>query len=271
MRDAAAQPLAHARVVAHVRAGRALAGGDRGQRAGARDLARERDAARRARRGRPPRPGTRGRSAASRAGRPSAASRCRGSRRRRAIKSSAMPRRSGIATPGSGTGPGIGPCWRSGAGRSSRVRVNAIVSAPVEANGPRPSRCHSAMFSGVASSHGCACAACSTRAWPAGGPAAPGRRAGESTSGSIPCSRRCSAGPTPESISSCGVLIAPPQRTTSRARASRSAAVGDADRAAVLDQHVRRRARRSRSRGCRGRRRAAGRRRRPTSAGRRAA
>ena len=44
-----------------------------------------------------------------------------------------------------------------------------------------------------------------------------------STMGSIPCSRSCSAGPIPDSISSCGLPIAPAESTTSRfARATRS-------------------------------------------------
>ena len=38
-----------------------------------------------------------------------------------------------------------------------------------------------------------------------------------STATSMPSSRRWVAGPMPESISSCGLLIAPPDRTTSAA------------------------------------------------------
>ena len=44
---------------------------------------------------------------------------------------------------------------------------------------------------------------------------------GESTRTSMPSERRWSAGPTPESMSSCGLFTAPPHRTTSAsARAS---------------------------------------------------
>ena len=60
---------------------------------------------------------------------------------------------------------------------------------------------------------------------PRSGPAGCGRRRAGRRATSMPCARRCAAGPMPDSISSCGVLKAPPHRITSRrARTSRALA-----------------------------------------------
>ena len=65
--------------------------------------------------------------------------------------------------------------------------------------------------------------ACGASAPPRSGPAGCVPTPGRSTRTAMPCSRRCAAGPMPESISSCGVLKAPPHRITSRrARTSRA-------------------------------------------------
>jgi hypothetical protein len=69
-----------------------------------------------------------------------------------AIAPTEIPRQSGIASPWSVNGPGTTPNCTSGAGDASRVRTKPPASAPTEVIGPRCSRSHKAMFSGVASS-----------------------------------------------------------------------------------------------------------------------
>ena len=77
---------------------------------------------------------------------------------------------------------------------------------------------------------------------PTYGPAGSRRRRAAAPWPSMPCARSASGSPMPDSISTCGELITPPARITSRsARAtlvSPPCEIFDADRAIVLEQHA---------------------------------
>jgi hypothetical protein len=116
----------------------------------------------------------------------------------------------------------MAPNWRSGAGRSPRLRAKPPASAPNDAIGPRRSRRHSSRFSGVTSSQRLRVAGVRQPGRTIGWSWRPAPTAGASTTTGMWWARRWSAGPIPDSSSSWGVLTAPQATTTPRvARASR--------------------------------------------------
>src|SRR3954468_19237677 len=105
---------------------------------------------------------------------------------------------------------------RSGSASSGEDLVNRPASARFEVSGPRRAPNHLAYPDGDSARNSDlpdrTCQTTGTRGWSCRPCPTPGRPWTTST----PTSPRCSAGPMPESISSCGVLTAPPERTTSR-------------------------------------------------------
>ena len=116
---------------------------------------------------------------------------------------------------GNGGGAVATPYCRSGAGRSSRLRANPPTSSPLEAIGPRLSRCHNAMLSEVASSHRFTTSGVSQTRKQAGWSARPAPTAGASRITSMPYARSRSAGPMPDSSRRWGLATAPPDSSTS--------------------------------------------------------
>ncbi len=106
--------------------------------------------------------------------------------------------------------------WTSGAGRPGRVRTNANASATVDVSGPLRRSIHSSVGLGLSAPYSDSGTDDSqmqtTYGWSWRFSPTPGR----SWLTGTPTERRWSAGPIPESSSSCGEPIAPALRITSR-------------------------------------------------------
>ncbi len=105
---------------------------------------------------------------------------------------------------------------RSTSDSSGVERVNSPDSARLEVSGPRRAPNHCAYPDGdsprTSDLPERTCQMTGTSGWSCRSSPTPGR----SWTTSTPTERRWSAGPMPESISSCGELTAPPESTTSR-------------------------------------------------------